>query len=210
MPIREQPWDDGSSIDDVPSTRGAPQLGPISFRRVVRRDFALLADWLAQPHVARWWNHESTADAVERDFGPTVDGVEPSQDHLALFAGAPFGLVQYSHFDAYPEYTEELQELLAVPVGAVTIDYLIGDPQRIGLGWGTAMIVAFCERIWRTDPVATCVIVPVVSANHASWRALLRAGFRVVASGDLVPDNPIDDPLHKILRLDRRSASLPQ
>ncbi len=176
---------------------------------MVRSDFALLADWLAQPHVARWWNHEFTPDAVERDFGPTVDGVEPSQDHLALFDGEPFGLVQYSHFDAYPEYREELQELLEVPVGAVTIDYLIGDPQRLGMGWGTAMIDAFCERIWRTDPVATCIIVPVVSGNHASWRALLRAGFRLEVRGELVPDNPIDDPLHEILRLDRRSEPSP-
>jgi aminoglycoside 6'-N-acetyltransferase len=43
----------------------------------------------------------------------------------------------------------------------------------------------------------------VSSANQASWRALLAAGFRLVARGELEPDNPIDDRRHEILRVDR-------
>jgi aminoglycoside 6'-N-acetyltransferase len=49
----------------------------------------------------------------------------------------------------------------------------------------------------------------VVAANTASWRALEKAGFRRVASGDLPPDNPVDDPLHHVLRIDRPAASDP-
>ena len=26
--------------------------------------------------VARWWNHDPSAEAVEADFGPTIDGEE--------------------------------------------------------------------------------------------------------------------------------------
>jgi aminoglycoside 6'-N-acetyltransferase len=174
----------------------------ITFRRVTRADFSLLASWLAAPHVARWWNHEFTAEAVERDFGDSVDGVEPNEDYLALLDGRPFGLVQFCHYADYPEYIDELSTVLPVPAGAVSIDYLIGDPALTGQGWGTEMIRAFTDRIWHTDPTATCVIVPVASANAASWGALLRAGFRLVARGDLTPDNPIDEPSHEILRLD--------
>jgi len=28
----------------------------------------MLAEWLREPQVARWWNHETTLEAVERDF----------------------------------------------------------------------------------------------------------------------------------------------
>jgi len=35
---------------------------------------------------------------------------------------------------------------------------------------------------------------------------LLHAGFRIVARGELEPDNSIDDPSHEILRLDRPSS----
>jgi len=178
-------------------------MGVITFRRLGRADFPLLGRWLAESHVARWWNHEFTAAAVERDFGDTVDGVEPNEDHLVLLDGRPIGLIQCCRYADYPEDIEELAPLLAVPDHAVSIDYLIGDPSLIGRGVGTAMIVRFVEEIWRTKPEASCIIVPVSAANPASWKALLSAGFRLVARGELEPDNPIDDPLHEILRLDR-------
>lgn len=175
----------------------------ITFRRVTRSDFGVLAGWLAEPHVARWWNHEFTNQAVERDFGLAADGEEPSEDHIALLDGRPIGVIQYSRYADYPEYLDELSPLLSVPDDAVSIDYLIGDPEIIGHGVGTAMLSGFTAHVWATDPRASCIIVPVCSANHRSWRALLSAGFRLVARGDLKPDNPVDGPLHEILRIDR-------
>jgi len=185
----------------------APGMGAVTFRRLTRADFPMLAAWLAEPHVARWWNHEFTPEAVERDFGSTVDGDEPSEDHVVLLDGRPVGLIQYSRYRDYPEYEEELAGVLPVPDHAVSIDYLIGDPTLTGRGVGTNMIAAFADLIWRTNPDATCIIVPVSSANTASWRALQRAGFHTVARGELEPDNPIDDPSHEILRLDRPPPS---
>lgn len=76
-------------------------------------------------------------------------------------------------------------------------------PRNHRARWGTAMLSGFTAHVWATDPQASCIIVPVCSANHRSWRALLSAGFRLVASGDLKPDNPVDGPLHEILRIDR-------
>lgn len=175
----------------------------ITFRRLGRDDFELLATWLARPHVARWWNHEFTPDAVERDFGPTADGYEPAEDHLALHDGRPIGVVQFCVLADWPEYVDELTPHVALPDGAVSIDYLIGEPELIGRGIGTAMIGAFVEQLWNASPEAAAVVVPVSSANVASWRALQKAGFRTIAQGDLEPDNPIDDPAHEILRLDR-------
>jgi aminoglycoside 6'-N-acetyltransferase len=175
----------------------------ISFRRATRDDFPLIAAWLAQPHVARWWNHEVTPDAMERDFGPSADDAEPSEDHIVLLDGRPIGLLQFSRYADYPEYQDELGDLVELPHDAVSIDYLIGDPTLIGQGHGTAMLGAFVQRIWRADPLASCVVVPVSSANPASWRALLSAGFRLIGRGELDPDNPIDDRSHEILRIDR-------
>ena len=174
-----------------------------TFRRLSRDDFGLLADWLAQPHVHEWWDHEYTLDALERDFGRAIDRDEPAEDHVVLLDGAPIGIVQYSHFVDYPEYVGAMAEVYPVGDGAVTIDYLIGDADRVGRGVGTAMIRAFVERVWETDDIATQVVVPVNSANERSWRALLRAGFRLVARGDLEPDSPRHEPMHEILRIDR-------
>jgi hypothetical protein len=51
--------------------------------------------------------------------------------------------------------------------------------------------------------VATCIVVPVNSANVASWKALLAVGFRLAARGEVEPDNPVDDRMHELLRLER-------
>ena len=50
----------------------------ITWRRVVEADFPLLRHWLEEPRVARWWNHETSVEAVTRDFGPGTRGEEPS------------------------------------------------------------------------------------------------------------------------------------
>lgn len=178
-------------------------MAGITFRRATRADFPMMARWLAEPHVARWWNHECTAEAVERDFGASADGTEPSEDHIVRLDRRPIGLIQYSRYADYPEYLDKLSGVVDVPVQAVSIDYLIGDPTLIGRGIGMAMITAFVDHIWNVNADTSCVIVPVCSANVASWRALRSAGFRLIAQGPLEPDNPIDDPSHEILRIDR-------
>jgi aminoglycoside 6'-N-acetyltransferase len=147
--------------------------------------------------------------AVERDFGPTADGEEPGQDYLVELEGRPIGLIQYSVLADYPEYRAELAGVIEVPEGAVSIDYLIGVPDLVGRGIGARMIAAFAERVWSLSPPASCIIVPVSSANRASWRALMKAGFRLAGRGELEPDNPIDDRSHEILRLDRPAGARP-
>jgi aminoglycoside 6'-N-acetyltransferase len=177
----------------------------ITFRRLTASDFALLRGWLANPHVARWWNHDTSPEGVARDFGPAARREEPSEDLLALDDGRPFGLVQRSRLADYPEYLAEFASIVDVPAGALTIDYLIGEPDRAGRGLGTAMIRAVVARSWNDHPRAPAVLVAVVAANVASWRALEKAGFALVGEGPMEPDNPVDDPLHRVYRLDRPS-----
>jgi aminoglycoside 6'-N-acetyltransferase len=175
----------------------------LTWRHVTPEDFALLADWLAAPHVARWWNHETSAQAVERDFGPTVRGEEPNEDLLALLDGTPFGLLQRSFLHDYPEYLNELTPVMPVPSRAMTIDYLIGDAAHVGRGIGTRMIRSALEQLWAEHKDAECVIVAVHADNVGSWRALEKAGLVRVTSAELVPDNPIDDRRHHVYRVDR-------
>lgn len=174
-----------------------------TWRKLDPADFGMLADWLKQPHVARWWNHETEPAAVERDFGPSARGEEPNEDLLALLDGAPIGLVQRSRLADYPEYLKEFAAVVDVPPDAMTIDYLIGDKDNAGKGIGTRMIAAIVERTWLDFPAAPAIIVAVVAANRASWRALEKAGAIRVATAEMEPDNPLDDPAHHIYRFDR-------
>ncbi len=178
----------------------------LTWRLVTPEDFPLLARWLAAPHVARWWHHETSAEAVERDFGPSARREEPNEDLLAFLDGVPLGLLQRSFWHDYPEYVQELAPIMPVPARAMTIDYLIGDLADTGRGIGALLIRSALEHLWAEHKDAECVIVPVHADNIASWRTLEKAGLTRVAHGELDPDNPIDDRRHVIYRIDRPAA----
>ena len=84
-----------------------PSASCSTWRLVTPEDFPLLARWLAAPHVARWWDDETSVEAVERDFGPSARREEPNEDCLAFLDGAPLGLVQRSFWHDYPEHAQE-------------------------------------------------------------------------------------------------------
>jgi aminoglycoside 6'-N-acetyltransferase len=178
----------------------------VQFRRTERADLPLIQEWLQRPHVARFWNHDTSDSAIERDFAGSFEGTEPSEDFIVLHDDAPIGLIQRYLFSAYPDDQAEMETLVAVPGGALSIDYFIGEPDLTGQGFGTAMIREMVVTTWAEHPSSDTIIVPVAVANPASWRALLAAGFTQVATGYLKPDNPIDDGQHHVFRIDRPSV----
>lgn len=180
----------------------APSPG-LSWRPLTEADLPLLAEWLSEPRVARWWNQPSSREEVERDFGPSARGEEPGEDLVVSLDGRPIGLLQRSVIGDYPGDLAEYTQVVEVPPGSVQVDYLIGAEADRGAGLGPQMIAAAIEEAWDVYPSAPAVLVAVVAGNTASWRALEKAGLRRVGEGPMKPDNPIDDPLHVVYRIDR-------
>lgn len=177
--------------------------GALTWRPLASADLSLLCEWLREPQVARWWNHDATEAGVNRDFGPSVRGEEPGEDLVMLLDGRPVGLLQRSAIADYPEDLVEFATLVEVPDAAVELDYMIADPALRGRGLGVRMITQAVEDTWKTHPSAPAVLVAVVAANTASWRALEKAGLQRIAEGAMTPENPLDDPLHYVYRVDR-------
>jgi aminoglycoside 6'-N-acetyltransferase len=180
-----------------------PQL---TFRAITRADFGLIGRWLAEPQVWRWWHDDPAPEAVEAQYGATVDGTDRTQVFIVGLGGTPVGLLQRYCLDDEPQFRPELAAVCEVPPAALSMDYFISEAVRRGHGLGTRMIAAAVESSWASYPKAPAVIVPVIVANRPSWRALERAGFRQVARGPMTPDNPIDPPEHLIYRIDRPNA----
>jgi aminoglycoside 6'-N-acetyltransferase len=174
-----------------------------TLRCLERDDLPMVAAWLGQGHVSRWWNHDTRPQGVERDFGPVVDGLDPAEVFIACADGSPFGLLQRYTFADNPEYLAELSRVLDVPTAALSMDYFVGEPGALRHGLGTAMLQVGIRSTWAKHPTAPAIVVPVAAANTASWRVLERAGFRRMAEGSLQPDNPIDDRKHYVYQIDR-------
>ena len=71
------------------------------------------------------------------------------------------------------------------------------------------LIRAAVADTWDAHPGAQAVLITVNAANVASWRAVEKAGLTFLTEGDMPPDNPIDDPLHRIRRIDRPAHNSP-
>ena len=174
--------------------------GALDWRPLTADDLPLLVAWFAEPQVARWWHHEATAQAVARDFGASVRGEEPGEDLVVLLDGCPIGLLQRSRIADYPEDLAEFSAVVTVPDGAIELDYMIADPALRGRGLGSRMIARAVAETWVLHPEAPAILVAVVSANVASWRALEKAGLERVAEGGMTPENPVDDRAHFVYR----------
>lgn len=171
------------------------------FRRITRADFPQISAWLATPHVARWWCDDPSDAAVAAQYGPSVDGTDPTEVFLVLAQDEPIGLIQRYRLGDEDESLAELRAILRVDDDDWSIDYFIGAPDRVGRGTGTEMIRAFVADLRDAHPEARRVVVPVHRDNVASWRALEKAGFVHAADGDLPPDNPADSPHHVVMVL---------
>jgi aminoglycoside 6'-N-acetyltransferase len=160
-------------------------------RPLERDDLPLLAAWLSQPHVQKWWREAADAASVEAAYGPMIDGGDPTEGFIALRHGRPIGFVQRYLLDDYPEW----QRAIAVGVGSMRglgIDYLIGDEAMTGRGLGPEIITAIVADSWDAYPDVPAIVVDVLQHNRASWRALEHAGFHRVWEGVLASDDPSD------------------
>jgi aminoglycoside 6'-N-acetyltransferase len=75
---------------------------------------------------------------------------------------------------------------------AAGIDYLIGEPDLVGRGIGSAVIASFSPMVFEWRPVDS-IVVTVQQANPASWRILEKAGYQRIYSGEIASPDPSDD-----------------
>jgi len=164
----------------------------IRMRPLERDDLPLVAEWLARPHVEKWWREASDIAAVEADYGPMIDGADPTEGFIAMRDGRAIGFIQRYLLADYPEW----QRAVAVGVGVIPglgIDYFIGDESMTGQGLGPQMIAAMVTASWTRYPDISAVVVDVLQDNRPSWRALEHAGFERAWAGRLDSEHPSDE-----------------
>ena len=145
-----------------------------NFRPLQQSDFPQFATWLAQPHVQKWWPEEPTTAYVSEKYGARTRGDDPTAVYVVEADMKPIGIIQSFVLADYPEYGN----LFGHP-SDFSIDYLIGEPDYVGRGVGTAMIKQFIQTIGRANyPTATGVSTAPDIGNAASIRVLEKVGFK--------------------------------
>jgi|SRR5579863_3041299 len=91
----------------VPDFTGSKVQASISFRPLERSDFPQLQEWLAAPYVAAWWNERNDLASVEAQYGPRIDGVEPTHVFVIERKCRPIGWIQWYLWSDYPEHARQ-------------------------------------------------------------------------------------------------------
>lgn len=163
----------------------------VTLRPMTYDDLPLLTRWLAEPHVARWWLAEPRdLAAVTAKYGPSLDGTEPTELFVIADGDRPVGMIQRYRIADHDDWARVLAGI-AETEGAAGIDYLVGEPDAVGRGVGSAAIAAFVPMVLARY-AARSVVVAVQQDNRASWRALERTGFTRAWTGTLDTDDPSD------------------
>jgi aminoglycoside 6'-N-acetyltransferase len=170
-----------------------------TFRPLTRDDFPLLREWLTAPHVRDFWPREPLAPAaLEEKYGPRIDGTSATRVYVIEVDGHPVGIIQCFRFADRPE------RRTVIDLPSAGLDCFIGDPDRCGRGLGTAVCVAFTRLIFSLYPDISVIVAYPSKHNHASCRALDKAGFVRLAEHKLDSDDPAYADISAVYVLPRR------
>jgi hypothetical protein len=76
----------------------------ISLRAMTPADLWLVARWLQEPHVAKWFLVGSTLEQEISEIRDCVDGLVPTHVLVAIDEDRPVGWCQWYLIDDYPEH----------------------------------------------------------------------------------------------------------
>ncbi|ESZ61165.1 acetyltransferase [Mesorhizobium sp. C120A] len=139
------------------------------FRPVTEKDLPMIAGWLAEPHVAEWWDDPETEIAEIREHIDSIS-VEPL---IVELDGRPIAYLQ-----SYDPHLEDGHPYADQPFGTLGIDLSIGVPDLVGRGHGSAIVRQFVEQLFEEG--APRVIIDPHPDNGRAIRAYEKAGFRAI------------------------------
>jgi aminoglycoside 6'-N-acetyltransferase len=140
------------------------------FRAVSEADLPMLAAWLAEPHVAEWWDEGPEAELA--GIIEAMDSVE-TEPLIVELDGRPIAYVQ-----SYDPHLEDGHPYQDQPFGTLGIDVTIGPPELIGVGHGSAIVRQFSDDLF-AEGVPRVIIDPD-PRNARAVRAYEKAGFRPI------------------------------
>lgn len=138
-------------------------------------DFPLLAAWLIEPHVRRFYQKTPvTLEEVALECGPAVRGEERTICHLATVGGTPFAYLQCYRNADYPEWAD----IIGVNDG-ISVDLFVGEPAYLRRGLGRAALSLYLRQVafphYAGERRAFIAHEPV---NTAALRCSQAVGFR--------------------------------
>ncbi len=149
----------------------------IGFVAVAAEHYALLRQWLHEPHLQEWWGDPDEELGFIRDM---VEGRDTTRPFLITLAGEPVGYIQYWFIGHHQneQWIKDHPWLKDLPAETIGVDLSIGAADRLSQGLGSSALNAFVNGL-RDEGHHTIIIDPDRN-NTRAVRAYMKAGFRPV------------------------------
>jgi aminoglycoside 6'-N-acetyltransferase len=145
--------------------------------RDTTEEYELFATWRNQPEVREWWDPDDppmTVQSAMAEYQADVRGQTATVASIIEVDGEPVGFVQFYPWSAYA--SELVAMGISVPAGAWGLDIFIGDPQRVGCGFGSRAVRLLCDHLLDNGG-ATAIAFGVEKDNARARRAYEKAGL---------------------------------
>lgn len=141
----------------------------LKIRLMTAEDLTIFKKWLYTPHVAKWY-HEPL------DWITEIEQQEGAfnwiHHYIVECDNRQIGFCQYYAC----EDSVELWEGYTALGGSYSIDYMIGESEYIGRGFGREIVMSLIEKI-KDHSDARRIVVQPEQENKASCGVLLSCGF---------------------------------
>lgn len=144
----------------------------MKMREFTLKDIDMMRMWLEQDYIQKFWGDpQDWINEITENIN--ADWVK----YFIVECNNPIGFLQYYETDKAPQgdWSNE-------PIGTVGIDYLIGDIDYIGKGYGSKIVRLLVDFIKTKNEYAYIVADPV-SENLSSIKVLVSNGFKQNSNG---------------------------
>lgn len=144
----------------------------MKIREFTPADLNIMGVWLAQDYIRKFWGDpQDWIKEISENI--SADWVK----YFIVECNTPIGFLQYYETDKAPqgEWSNE-------PIGTIGIDYLIGDIEYLGKGYGSKIVRLLVDFIKSKNEFDYIVADPIVE-NVSSIKVLENNGFKQNTNG---------------------------
>jgi RimJ/RimL family protein N-acetyltransferase len=159
----------------------------IHFEKVTNAHLDTIFNWLAEPHVMEFWdNSQEHKDDIlnfvngRKDHSNYCDGKYVYW--VANCDGSPFGMLMIIQETAESPIEAIKLKHLSKAGHTYGIDYMIGDKNYLGKGYGAKTLEKFLDFFRKEfDSSADTFIIDPASDNPKAKHVYMKAGFEYIA-----------------------------
>jgi RimJ/RimL family protein N-acetyltransferase len=155
---------------------------PIRFRRLAEDDLLMLTEWLHRPHVAAWWDGQTSLEQVRAKYLPRLSENLAVVPYLACRIDQPLGYIQ----SYVPALEDDGWWPDVLDPGVRGIDQCLANEADLNPDLGSATVAAFVRSLFE-DPTVTPIQTDLTPSNSRAIRCYEKAGFRRIGLVD-TPD----------------------